>query len=74
MHVRVKLFATLQTGRFIEEARQLAPGTTVEQLIKDLAIPTGEATLIFVNGRHVETDVRLKEGDTVALFPPIGGG
>lgn len=31
---------------------------------------------VLVNGRHVETlhDHKLKDGDTVALISPIGGG
>jgi len=36
-------------------------------------------TKVLVNGRHYSTlpeklDTRLKEGDEVALFPPLAGG
>jgi molybdopterin converting factor small subunit len=40
----------------------------------DIGIPEKEVRLIFVNGRHASLEDRLAEGDTLALFPPVGGG
>ncbi|OPY69867.1 MAG: ThiS family protein [Syntrophorhabdaceae bacterium PtaU1.Bin034] len=74
MRITIKLFAFLQTGRFDEETRAFNPGTTVEQVMKELGISDDQATLVFVNGRHVKASVELNDGDTLALFPPIGGG
>jgi len=39
-----------------------------------LQIPTEETRIMFVNGIIQESDYRLKDGDEVGLFPPIGGG
>ncbi|GAW93269.1 MoaD/ThiS family protein [Calderihabitans maritimus] len=74
MKITVKLFATLRTGRFKVETREYNPGTTVGEVIKDLNIAEEEAALILVNGRHAQLDYQLSEGDTLSLFPPLGGG
>jgi molybdopterin synthase sulfur carrier subunit len=74
MHVTVRLFATLSRGQTGDRIIEVAPGTTVRQVVNRLKVPEDQVTLIFVNGRHAEPDRQLAEGDTVALFPPIGGG
>ena len=74
MKLRVKLFATLREGRFEERTEQFARGTTVADVIASLDIPDREVKIIFVNSRHAARDRMLEEGDTLALFPPIGGG
>jgi molybdopterin converting factor small subunit len=79
MHVTVKLYATLR--HYGPEARagmpfeiELPAETTVEELIKQLNIPIKETRITFVNGIIQEPDWKLKDGDEVGLFPPIGGG
>jgi molybdopterin converting factor small subunit len=74
MHITVKLFATLRQGKFDIDTLDLPPGTTVGDIVKNLGIPEKEVTLIFVNGVHGELQTEVKDGDTVALFPPVGGG
>ena len=74
MHITVKLFATLRQGKFDIDTLDLPPGTTVGDIVKRLNIPEKEVTLIFVNGLHGELQTEVKDGDTVALFPPVGGG
>ena len=74
MQVTVKLYATLQIGRFSEKTIDIPTGITIQDLITRLALPEKEVTLIFVNGRHRELTDRLSDGDTVAMFPPVGGG
>jgi molybdopterin converting factor small subunit len=74
MHVTVKLYATLRKGRFIQKTLEFEDGITVQELIKSLSLPENEVTLIFVNGRHAQLQDKLSDGDTVALFPPVGGG
>jgi sulfur carrier protein ThiS len=73
MEVTVKLFATLRDGRFIEESRQYLSAATVADAIADVGIRE-KVAIIFVNGRHARLDQELLEGDTLALFPAIGGG
>jgi molybdopterin converting factor small subunit len=74
MHVTVKLFATLRKNRFDEKDFELPNGVTAGEIINMVAIPPTEVTLIFVNGRHSMPETKLTDGDTLALFPPIGGG
>ncbi|MBU7009506.1 MAG: MoaD/ThiS family protein [Theionarchaea archaeon] len=49
-------------------------GSTIKTIIKECGIPKEKTLIIMVNGRGRESDFVLKDGDTVALFPPIGGG
>jgi len=74
MHITVKLFATLRQGKFDMDTLDLPPGTTVGEIIERLGIPEKEVTLIFLNGVHGELQTEVKDRDTVALFPPVGGG
>jgi len=74
MQVTVKLFATFRIGRFSIEERSLREGTTVGQIVEELAIPKGELGILLVNSRHVDLDRELHDGDTLAIFPLVGGG
>jgi molybdopterin converting factor small subunit len=74
MNITVKLFATLRQGKFDIDTLDLPPGTSVGDIVKNLSIPEEEVTLIFVNGVHGELQTEVKDGDTLALFPPVGGG
>jgi len=74
MHVTVKLFATLRENRFDEKEIEFHDGTTAGEIISAIGIPPTEVTLIFINGRHSSSETALIDGDTLALFPPIGGG
>lgn len=74
MKITVKLFATLRIGRFEQEELDIAGGTTVFQVIETLAIRPDEAAILFLNGRHAAAQQALSDGDTLSIFPPIGGG
>lgn len=74
MHVTVKLFATLRQGRFDIDRLTLPPGTIVGDIFHKFGIPEKEVTLIFINGRHGDFSSELHDGDTLAMFPPVGGG
>jgi sulfur-carrier protein len=74
MHITVKLFATLRQERFDIDTLDLPRGTTVGDIVKKLGISDKEVTLIFVNGVHAELITEVRDRDTVALFPPVGGG
>ncbi len=74
MKVTVKLFATFRTGRFGEEAREYTAGTTVGDVIKELNLPADEIGATLINHRHVEEEQHLQEGDTLSIFPLVGGG
>jgi sulfur carrier protein ThiS len=83
MNVTLKLYATLsdylpagaQNNRTEVE---LAAGETVGQLIDRHRLPPKLTHLVLVNGVFVAPEARattaLREGDTVAVWPPIAGG
>jgi molybdopterin synthase sulfur carrier subunit len=72
--VTVKLFASLRKDRFAVDDFEYQEGATVGHILASLRIPEEEAAIIFINGRHAEPDSPLKEGDLLAIFPPVGGG
>lgn len=49
--------------------------TPLDQILSELGIPPGEVHLVVLNGRLLEsTDTLISNGDTVRLYPAIGGG
>ena len=74
MNITVKLFASFRTGRFDIETAEYPAGTTVADVAESLKLPLTELGIIMVNNRHVKTDRQLVDGDTLALFPLLGGG
>jgi sulfur-carrier protein len=74
VRVKVRLYASLREGHEAEEEVETPEGTTVASLAQIVRVPRSEVTLVFVNGRHASWETVLREGDNVALFPPIGGG
>ena len=74
MKVKVKLFATLQKNRFKTEEGEYNEGVTVADVCRLLDIPRNKVSIVFVNNTHADYNRTLKEGDELALFPPIGGG
>lgn len=74
MNITVKLFASFRTGRFDIENRDYPAGTTVADVADSINLPQSELGIIMVNNRHVKLDRVLADGDTLALFPLLGGG
>lgn len=74
MEITVKLFATLRKGRFDSKNLHVVEGTTIYDILIDLNIRSDDAAIVFLNGRHAELNQKLSDGDTVSIFPPIGGG
>ncbi|MBL0225274.1 MAG: MoaD/ThiS family protein [Geobacteraceae bacterium] len=74
MIVTVKLFASFRTGRFDIETVDYPAGTTVADVADRLRLPHSELGIMMINSRHVKLDRELAEGDTLALFPLLGGG
>ena len=37
-------------------------------------IPDEEVSILLINGFHQKPESPVKDGDVVALFPPVGGG
>ncbi|MEW5819801.1 MAG: MoaD/ThiS family protein [Cyanobacteriota bacterium] len=74
MIIKIKLFATLQNNRFEINNFECSTETTVAEIINMLNIPERDIAIIFINNKHAEFNTILKNNDTLALFPPVGGG
>jgi sulfur carrier protein ThiS len=84
MRVTLKLYATL-TDYLPASARRenlvpldLADSATIASVIEPLGIPPRLVHLVLVNGVYVPPPERashaLREGDVLAIWPPIAGG
>lgn len=78
MKVTVKYFASMRdrVGR-AEDVVEIADGATVADVWKQVAgdqdlLPNN--TLIAVNMEYTDSKQALKDGDELALFPPVTGG
>lgn len=74
MEVNVKLFATLRDGRFKVEKADVSENTQIKDVISKYNIPEEEVKICLLNGRDAEFSQKLQNGDTLSLFPPVGGG
>ena len=84
MKITFKLFATL-TDYLPADARQsnvalldVPADASISQVIEPFGLPPKLVHLVLVNGVYVQPADRLshtlKEGDVLAIWPPIAGG
>jgi sulfur carrier protein ThiS len=79
-----KLFATLQDYLPAEAKKtnalslDLEPGTTVAHLVERFSLPIKLVHLVLIDGTFVPPAERagrvLKDGETLAIWPPVAGG
>ena len=74
MKVKVKLFASLRSFAPDEQVLELPENTTIDDVVRSFKFPGTIRLLRIVNGEHRPADHVLKDGDELALFPPIAGG
>lgn len=75
MRVDVQCFATLASYGPKQGSMDIREGTRIRDLLEDLGIPEAEVRLVFVNGQNrSDRSYRIKPGDRVGIFPPVGGG
>jgi len=74
MKVKIKLFATLRKFGPDEQEVELPDDATIEDAVRLLNLPEKMPLLKIVNGEHRPPKHPLKDGDELALFPPIAGG
>lgn len=74
MNIKVRLFATLRDGRGKELMMELDEGSNVRKILESLQIKQEDVAILLINGRDGSFDIALSEGDTVSIFPPVGGG
>lgn len=84
MKITLKLFASLTD--YLPHAvkytnmleMDVAPASSISQIIDSMALPEKMVHLVLVNGKYVEPENRrtqsLQEGDVLAIWPPIAGG
>ncbi len=81
MRVRVLAFARLrEVLGFGQREIEVGPGATLESLWQQLVLPASgaaelrSATRFARNGALADGATALRDGDEVALLPPVGGG
>jgi sulfur carrier protein ThiS len=82
--ITFKLFASLQDYLPVEAKVKnalpldLADDTTVQQVIERFGLPQKSCHLVLIDGHFVPPAERasrpLKDGETLAIWPPIAGG
>ena len=85
MKVVLKLYASL-TDYLPEKGRdqrhevdvEMPPDATIAAVIDRFHLPRRQVHLVLVNGLYVEPQQRatrtLREGDHLAIWPPVAGG
>lgn len=72
--IEVRLFATLRQGRgkilFLEGEKYKCG----KDILKEVQIPEEEVSIFLINGFHSKPEDAVKDGDVLAIFPPVGGG
>lgn len=84
MKITFKLYATLQhllpdTAVRNSIEVEVAEDTTLHQIIDQFKVDRKDAHLVLINGTYFDQEGRdkagvLKEGDVVAVWPPVAGG
>ncbi|MGB0659645.1 MAG: MoaD/ThiS family protein [Mangrovicoccus sp.] len=83
MHVQLKLFASLTA--FLPKSAErniasleVAEGTSVQALLDMHNVPPEHCHLVMLNGVYQAPENRdsaqLKDGDALAVWPPVAGG
>jgi molybdopterin converting factor small subunit len=72
--IDVKLFATLRRNFPVPENIEFQESCSVGEILQTLGVPPEKVAIALINGRHAELADNVKPGDTLSLFPPIGGG
>lgn len=74
MEITVRLYLTFRTGRFCTQTRECPAGVTAAEVARSLTIRDADIGMVLVNSRQAELEQELLPGDTLALFPVVGGG
>lgn len=84
MQITFKLYASLTDYLPVDQRRsnqmalEVAPDATIASIIEPFNLPMKMVHLVLINGSYVSPEDRLtrtlKEGDVLAIWPPIAGG
>ncbi len=74
--VTVHLYASLREhiGGQLSADVEMTAGDSIEQLLSSLGVPGERVRIIFCNNRLVDRSFQLAGGETVGVFPAVGGG
>ena len=72
--IEVRLFANFRDNRDKKVFLDANEFSDVQQILNHIGIKNEEVAILLVNGIHSKAEMRLKDEDIVALFPPIAGG
>lgn len=71
----IKLFADLTQFGPAKAEEDLPEGSSINTIFEKYGIPKEKKTIILVNRKpSYDRNTILKNGDTVAIFPPLAGG
>lgn len=68
------MFATFREKREKISFLDAKDFKTAGEIIDHLKIPRKDVAILLINGIYSPADTPLKDGDIIALFPPVGGG
>ena len=81
MAVRVLFFATIAElagtrEMFLESAGIPDAGSVFDRIVRDVPSlePRRNTILLAVNNEFARPDTPVRDGDEIALFPPVSGG
>ena len=79
MKIEIALYATLsqylpagaESRKAVLEVRD---GATALDVMNQLGIPQEYPNILLVNGKQARPETVVKDGETLAIFPPLAGG
>jgi molybdopterin converting factor small subunit len=75
INATVKFFATLRRAAPAKKNITLLVGSTINTILDMFDIPKETKLIILINGvPHQTRETIVKNGDIVAIFPPLAGG
>lgn len=72
--IEVRLYATLREGRGKIVMLEPEKAANARAVLNLLEIPVEDVAILLINGFHRRPEDTVKDGDVLALFPPVGGG
>lgn len=79
MVIEIRLHTILQletpSGKVRKVSMTLLPGATLAEVLAELRIELPlEGLLLVINGRLVDVDTAIADGDVIDLIPALSGG
>ncbi len=74
MKIHVKLYGEFLKYGPEESYVELPDNSTINDLLKKLSIEERNYIILLINLKRSWFEDKLKDGDTVSIFAPVGGG